>query len=152
MDASQASPGSEMDTGLPGPSNAQGFVGFLTHGNFFDEQVDPSKRRCRGVGVGGGAPELPRGPRQERSRQASGVRSTTLGFRQKVPGMERRRLAQIGGPCARGAARVIELSTAGGSMEKKMRKGALRAARDVTESRSETASETDGVYFRARRE
>jgi hypothetical protein len=39
-----------MDTGLPDPSNAQGFVRFLSHGNFFDERVDPSKRRCRGVG------------------------------------------------------------------------------------------------------
>jgi hypothetical protein len=37
-------------------------------------------------------------------------------------------------------------------MEKKMRKGTLRRRRDVTGSRSETATEADGVYFRPRRE
>jgi len=46
MDANSGEPWSEMDTGLPGPAT-QGFVSFLSHGNFFDERVDPSKRRCR---------------------------------------------------------------------------------------------------------
>jgi hypothetical protein len=64
----------------------KGFVRFLIHRSFFDEGVDPSKRRCRDRRGSGRSAGTAKGS-APRTLQA-GWRSITLGCRPKVPGME----------------------------------------------------------------
>ena len=49
------------------PCNAQRFVRFLIDINFFGGNVDPSARRCGDRRGAARAPELPRGPHQQRA-------------------------------------------------------------------------------------
>ena len=93
----------------------------MIHRNFFDEGVDPSKRRCRDRRGSGGSAGTAKGS-APRTLQA-GWRSITLGFRPKLPGMEaatpviRSQVHAFRGVAT--AAEPIECER----MEKKMRKG-----------------------------
>ena len=150
MDANSGEPWSEMDTGLPGPATHKDLEASCPTATFLTNEWTPRSGAVGTVGLGG-APELPRGPRQERSRQAS-VQSRWVSDR-RFREWNGNAFAQIAGPCApwgcnsRRACRLLVSACRRRRRRRKMRKGALRAARDVAGGRSETASETDGVYF-----